>query len=176
MTEWKSKVPYSFSSQSSIAAQHWRIFLQTGGEGEKQTADCVLCRSRVAVLYSSSVNSVFHSVIYNSVVFPYFYFFFIILPLLFSVLFLSSCLELSHQSYLPVIPSFLFRFLSLFILSIINTVLVLFPLSRHIYPSLSSHLLFHITFPPAFHFLLSSFPFILTIPFKFLPLSPHLHL
>ena len=144
-------------------------------------ADCVLCRSRVAVLYSSSVNSVFHSVIYNSVVFPYFYFFFIILPLLFSVLFLSLSLsfELSHQSYLPVIHSFLFRFLSLFILSIINTALVLFPLSRHIYPSLSSLsslLLFPTTFPPAFHFLLSSFPFILTIPFKFLPLSPHLHL
>ena len=41
MTEWKSAVTYSALSQSSIAAPHWRIFYQTGGEGEYQTADCV---------------------------------------------------------------------------------------------------------------------------------------
>ena len=46
MTEWKSTIPYSSSSQSSIAAGG-----QTGGEGELQTADCVLCRSRVAAKF-----------------------------------------------------------------------------------------------------------------------------
>ena len=32
---------YSSSSQSSITAPHGRIFQQTGGESEQQTADCV---------------------------------------------------------------------------------------------------------------------------------------
>ena len=34
-------VPYSSSSQSSIATPHRRIFKQTGGEGESQTTDCL---------------------------------------------------------------------------------------------------------------------------------------